>query len=79
MLWTLETAHHLCQHRAKVCDTRSGKRIVASPYTFTGRASARIFPQDTASSGRAPESLPSNSCVAAYPISIQLPALASLL
>ena len=29
---------------------------------LTGVASARILPQDTASSGRAPESLPSNSC-----------------
>lgn len=30
--------------------------------TFTGEASMRIFPQETASSGRAPESEPSNSC-----------------
>lgn len=29
--------------------------------TFTGLASVRILPQDTASSGRAPESEPSNS------------------
>ena len=33
---------------------------VASPHTFTGVASARILPHDTASSGLAPESLPSN-------------------
>ena len=30
-------------------------------YTFTGVAVGLIFPQETASSGRAPESLPSNS------------------
>lgn len=30
--------------------------------TFTGEAVILIFPQDTASSGLAPESLPSNSC-----------------
>lgn len=32
------------------------------PPTLTGLASTRILPQDTASSGRAPESEPSNSC-----------------
>ena len=31
-------------------------------FTFTGEAVSLIFPQDTASSGLAPESLPSNSC-----------------
>lgn len=30
-------------------------------FTFTGEALALIFPQETASSGRAPESLPSYS------------------
>jgi len=30
-------------------------------FTFTASASARILPQETASSGRAPESEPSNS------------------
>ena len=30
--------------------------------TFTGVAVGLIFPHETASSGRAPESLPSNSC-----------------
>lgn len=32
-----------------------------SKLTFTGEAFALIFPQETASSGRAPESLPSYS------------------
>ncbi len=32
--------------------------------TLTGLASMRILPHDTASSGRAPLSLPSNSCAA---------------
>ena len=50
------------QRLAKVCETSKGNRMVASPETFTGRASARILPQETASSGCAPESLPSNSC-----------------
>lgn len=36
----------------------SGINIV----TLTGLASVLIFPQDTASSGLAPESEPSNSC-----------------
>lgn len=31
-------------------------------FTFTGEAVILIFPHDTASSGLAPESLPSNSC-----------------
>ena len=31
-------------------------------YTFTGLAVVLILPQETASSGLAPESLPSNSC-----------------
>ena len=39
-----------------------GNTRVASAYTFTGLASARIFPHDTASSGRAPASEPSYSC-----------------
>ena len=38
-----------------------GKTSDASADTLTGRASIFIFPQDTASSGLAPESLPSNS------------------
>lgn len=48
-------------HLAKVSATKSGKTSVASAQTLTGRASLRIFPQETASSGEAPESLPSNS------------------
>ena len=36
--------------------------MVASPYTLTGFAVIFILPHDTASSGLAPESLPSNSC-----------------
>ena len=50
-----------CQCLAKVCATRRGKTRVASALSFTGRASVRILPQDTASSGRAPLSEPSNS------------------
>jgi len=42
--------------------TMSGKSMVASPKTFTDFASGRILPQLTASSGRAPASLASNSC-----------------
>jgi hypothetical protein len=45
-----------------VCARSNGNKIVASAYIFTGFASGRIFPQLTASSGRAPLSLPSNSC-----------------
>jgi len=40
------------------------RRAVSNLYdmlTFTGEALALIFPQETASSGRAPESLPSYS------------------
>lgn len=38
-------------------------QILPLPHpTLTGVASMRILPQDTASSGRAPESEPSNSC-----------------
>ena len=36
--------------------------VVISHYTFTGLAVPLIFPQETASSGEAPESLPSYSC-----------------
>mmetsp|Transcript_11586 Transcript_11586/g.37039 ORF Transcript_11586/g.37039 Transcript_11586/m.37039 type:complete len:206 (-) Transcript_11586:669-1286(-) len=46
---------------AKVAATSSGNTSVASAYTLTGRAPSRILPQDTASSGRAPASEPSNS------------------
>lgn len=42
--------------------TTNGKTIVASAYTLTLSPSILIFPQLTASSGRAPESDPSNSC-----------------
>jgi hypothetical protein len=48
--------------RAKVAATMSGNTTVASAYTFTLSPSSLIFPQLTASSGRAPASLPSNSC-----------------
>jgi len=41
--------------------TTSGKTSVASAYTFTLSPSIRILPHETASSGRAPESDPSNS------------------
>jgi hypothetical protein len=44
-----------------VCETISGKTKVASADTFTGAASILIFPHEIASSGLAPESLPSNS------------------
>lgn len=50
------------QCRANVCDINSGKMIVASAHTLTGCASILILPQLIASSGRAPLSLPSNSC-----------------
>lgn len=36
--------------------------MVASPEILTGWDSSRTLPQDLASSGDAPESLPSNSC-----------------
>lgn len=45
----------------KVLATSKGNTKVASAYIFTGVASFFIFPQDFASSGLAPESLPSNS------------------
>ena len=44
--------------RAKVCATSSGMMMVASAVTFTGVASRRTLPHDTASSGFAPESEP---------------------
>ena len=44
-----------------VCETINGNTILASTLTFTGLASILILPQETASSGDAPESDPSNS------------------
>jgi len=38
-----------------------GNTVVASQKTLTGCAVKRILPQETASSGEAPASLPSNS------------------
>jgi hypothetical protein len=52
----------LFHETAKVWATSNGKTMVASAKTFTGSAVKRIFPHETASSGRAPLSLPSNSC-----------------
>ncbi len=47
----------------KVCAMMRGSISVASAHSLTGRAAALILPQlMTASSGRAPLSLPSNSC-----------------
>ena len=46
---------------AKVWLTSKGNAIVASHVTFTGLAVILIFPQEIASSGEAPLSLPSNS------------------
>ena len=46
---------------AKVSATRIGNRIVASPKTLIAFAPGWIFPQEIASSGKAPASLPSNS------------------
>ncbi|KAJ8959461.1 hypothetical protein NQ318_022158 [Aromia moschata] len=46
---------------ANVWATNKGKTRDASAYILTGVASDLIFPHDLASSGRAPESLPSNS------------------
>jgi len=47
---------------ANVAATSIGNTSVASAKTLTDSAPARILPQDTASSGCAPESDPSNSC-----------------
>lgn len=47
--------------KPKVFATINGNINVASQNTFIALASLRIFPQETASSGLAPESLPSNS------------------
>lgn len=47
---------------ANVAATMSGHTTVTSAYTLTDLASALILPHDTASSGRAPASDPSNSC-----------------
>jgi hypothetical protein len=46
---------------ANVAATINGNATVASAYTLTLSPSVLIFPQLTASSGRAPASLPSNS------------------
>lgn len=46
---------------ANVLATNKGNTKVASAYILTGVASFLILPQDLASSGLAPESLPSNS------------------
>lgn len=45
-----------------VAATTRGNTKVASAYTLTDSAPARILPHETASSGLAPESDPSNSC-----------------
>jgi hypothetical protein len=50
-----------CSTRANVAATISGNTTVASAYTLTLSPSSLILPQLTASSGRAPASLPSNS------------------
>jgi hypothetical protein len=56
---------HTCLARSKfltkVSPTKRGKVREDSVYTLTGEASALILPQETASSGRAPASDPSNS------------------
>lgn len=46
---------------ANVSPTNKGNIKLASAYILTGVASFLIFPHDTASSGLAPLSLPSNS------------------
>lgn len=46
---------------ANVWPTSSGSTRLASAYIFTGVASLRILPHETASSGLAPLSLPSYS------------------
>jgi hypothetical protein len=45
----------------KLVNYRVKKALKASEHTFTDSVPARIFPHETASSGRAPESEPSNS------------------
>lgn len=58
--WVLSCSACLAQWALpKVAATTSGKTSVASAYTLTLCALARILPHETASSGRAPESEPS--------------------
>ena len=53
----------MANFEAKIGDTiLFGEHVAEVTRTFTDSASLRILPQDTASSGRAPESEPSNSC-----------------
>lgn len=56
------------KYLTNVCETIRGKTRDASELTFTGLASILILPHDIASSGLAPESLPSNSydCKTSY-------------